>query len=82
MRHISSTPHYTSLYNEALSTRDNTKRYEIEHEMQLIDWERGGDIIPYFYPTIDGYVSRVGGVHKSVTGRPLGGFDFKSMWLS
>jgi peptide/nickel transport system substrate-binding protein len=75
-------PHYVDLYKEALSTVDDAKRYEIEHEMQLIDWQQGGDIIPYFYPTIDGYSSGVGGVHTSVTGWPLGGFDFKSMWLS
>jgi peptide/nickel transport system substrate-binding protein len=75
-------PHYVDLYNEALSTVDNTKRYEIEHQMQLIDWQQGGDIIPYFYPTIDGHSTQVQGVHTSVTGWPLGGFDFKSMWLS
>ena len=61
---------------------DTTARYEIEHEMMLIDWNQNGSIIPYFYPTIDGYTSHVHGVHTSVTGWPLGGYDFKSMWLS
>ena len=74
--------HYLRLYNEALSTVDAAKRYEIEHEMQKIDWDSGGDIIPYFYPTIDGHSTKVNGVHASATGWPLGGFDFKSMWLS
>jgi peptide/nickel transport system substrate-binding protein len=77
-----SDPTFSSLFNQALATTDTSKRYEIEHEMQLIDWQQGGNIIPYFYPTIDGYSSHVGGVHTSVTGWPLGGFDFKSMWLS
>jgi peptide/nickel transport system substrate-binding protein len=74
--------HYLSLYNEALSTVDAAKRYEIEHEMQLVDWNSGGDIVAYFYPTIDGHSPQVQGIHTSVTGWPLGGFDFKSMWLS
>jgi peptide/nickel transport system substrate-binding protein len=75
-------PHYTDLFNQALATVDTTARYEIEHEMMLIDWNQNGSIIPYFYPTIDGYTSHVHGVHTSVTGWPLGGYDFKSMWLS
>ncbi len=73
---------YSSLFNQALATVDQSKRFDIEHEMQVIDWNQGGSIIPYFYPTIDGYSSKVQGVHTSVTGWPLGGFDFKSMWLS
>jgi peptide/nickel transport system substrate-binding protein len=77
-----SDPRFTDLFNQALATTNTGLRYEIEHEMQLIDWQQGGNIIPYFYPTIDGYASDVGGVHPSVTGWPLGGFDFKSMWLS
>ncbi|MST31456.1 peptide ABC transporter substrate-binding protein [Acidimicrobiaceae bacterium USS-CC1] len=77
-----SEPAYTALYNQALATVDQGKRYEIEHEMQRIDWERGGNIIPYFYPTIDGYAGHVNGLHTSVTGWPLGGFDFKAMWVS
>ena len=75
-------PHYVALYNEALSTVDDTKRYAIEHEMQMIDWQSGGQMIPYFYPTIDAYSSKIGGVNTSVTGWPLGGFNFKSLWLS
>ena len=75
-------PHYVALFNQALSTLDDAKRYEIEHEMQLIDWQSGGDIIPYFYPTIDAHSANVGGLNTSVTGWPLGGFDFKSMWIS
>jgi peptide/nickel transport system substrate-binding protein len=75
-------PHYSSLFNQALAATDTKLRDEIEHEMQLIDWNQNGSIIPYFYPTIDGYSGHVKGVHTSVTGWPLGGFDFKSMWLA
>jgi peptide/nickel transport system substrate-binding protein len=77
-----SEPRYTDLFNQALAMTGTRRRYEIEHEMQLIDWQQGGNIIPYFYPAIDVYASHVDGVHTSVTGWPLGGFDFKSMWLS
>ncbi len=75
-------PHYSKLFNQALATVDTAQRYEIEHEMMEIDWNQNGSIIPYFYPTIDGYTNHVHGIHTSVTGWPLGGFDFKSMWLS
>ena len=75
-------PHYSNLFNQALATVDTAQRYEIEHEMMEIDWNQNGSIIPYFYPTIDGYTNNVHGIHTSVTGWPLGGFDFKSMWLS
>ncbi len=77
-----SDPHYSSLFNQALATVDANARYDIEHEMQLIDYNQGGSIIPYFYPTIDGFSKKLHGLHTSVTGWPLGGFDFKSMWLS
>jgi peptide/nickel transport system substrate-binding protein len=73
---------YTGLFNQALATTDIKKRYDLEHEMQVIDWNEGGNIIPYFLPTIDGYRSNVHGIESSVTGWPLGAFNFKSMWLS
>ena len=68
--------------NETISHRSFLIRAGQGAALQLIDWQQGRNIIPYFYPTTDGYTSHVSGVHGSVTGWPLGGFDFKSMWLS
>ena len=43
-----SNPRYTALYRQAIGTLDKTKRYEIEHEMMMIDYTEGGYIIPFF----------------------------------
>ncbi|MST32536.1 twin-arginine translocation signal domain-containing protein [Acidimicrobiaceae bacterium USS-CC1] len=75
-------PHYTSLYNEALRTVDGTKRMDIAHEMQTIDYEQGGYIIPFFAPTIDGYSKKVNGLRASKTGISLNSFGFKQLWFS
>ena len=39
-------PHYTSLYYEANKTQNASVRKEIEYEMQMIDFNQGGYIIP------------------------------------
>ncbi|MHB8505785.1 MAG: ABC transporter substrate-binding protein [Acidimicrobiales bacterium] len=75
-------PHYTALYNRALETVDEAKRREIAYEMQTIDYDQGGYIIPFFAPTIDGYASRVNGLQSSKTGISLNSFDFKQLWFS
>jgi peptide/nickel transport system substrate-binding protein len=75
-------PHYNQLYNEALATVDEAKRTEICHELQQIDYDQGGYIIPLFPPVIDGYAANVQGLVPSKTGLPLNAFGFKQMWLS
>jgi peptide/nickel transport system substrate-binding protein len=72
---------YTNLYNEAVSTLDLSKRTELAHEMQMIDWNYGGYIIPYFPPVIDGYAKNVGGVTPSLTGLSLSNYGFQRFWL-
>lgn len=73
-------PKYNSLYAHAVATTNESTRAGIAHEMQKIDHERGGYIIPYFPPTIDGYGKKVGGVVTSKSGLSLGDFNFKDMW--
>ncbi len=75
-------PHYTKLYSEAVATTDETKRIAIAHEMQLIDYNTGGYIIPFFIPVIDGYDPSVHGLVASRSGISFNNYDFKSMWLS
>ncbi|MHB1884219.1 MAG: ABC transporter substrate-binding protein [Acidimicrobiales bacterium] len=75
-------PHYINLYNQALATVDSSKRSEIAHEMQRIDYDAGGYIIPYFPPLIDGHAKKVQGLAPAKVGRPLFNYDFKSLWLS
>lgn len=75
-------PHYNDLFDQALrtTTASDTRR-SITHEMMAIDYNTGGNCIPYFLPTIDGLSSRVHGVQESVTGIAMGGFDWSNVWM-
>jgi peptide/nickel transport system substrate-binding protein len=73
---------YESLYAQALATLDVAKQTEIAHEMQMIDYNEGGYIIPFFPAVIDGYAPNVNGIVKSKLGASLNSWDFEHMWLS
>ncbi len=73
---------YTSLYNSALSTLDSKKRQEIAREMQVIQYEQGGYIIPVFVPNLCAYANHVHGLTASKTGQPFNGSDFTRAWMS
>lgn len=70
------------LYTAGLATTDKAKQTEIAHEMQLMDYESGGYVIPYFPPVIDGYAANVMGVVASKVGLSFNDFDFKRMWIA
>ena len=73
---------YGKLYKEACSTTDVAKQTEFAHAMQKIDYERGGNIIPFFYPQIDACSPKVGGLGQSVSGMALDNWNFKGFWLN
>jgi peptide/nickel transport system substrate-binding protein len=75
-------PQYIKLYGQALATLDVSKRTQISHEMQMIDYNRGGYIIPLFVPLFDGYASNVHGAVPSRTGSSFNLADFEHMWLA
>jgi peptide/nickel transport system substrate-binding protein len=76
-------PKYTSLAQEALATTDNPgKLQDIVHEMQTIEWNEGGYIVPYYPWIVDGLQPKVHGVLPTRTGFPLNSFAFDSIWLS
>ena len=75
-------PRYNRLYAEGLATLDTGKRTEIAHEMQLIDYNEGGYIIPLFPPVIDGYAPSVHGAVKSKTGISFNYGDLQHMWMA
>jgi peptide/nickel transport system substrate-binding protein len=75
-------PRYNSLYQQARATIDDAKRTEIAHEMQMIESNEGGYIIPFFPPVIDGYSSKVTGVVPSKTGTSFNGWDFEHISVS
>ena len=57
-------------------------RTEIAHEMQMIDYNEGGYIIPFFPPVIDGYLPNVNGILQSKTGSSFNNWDFEHIWKS
>ena len=71
-------PQYIHLYNQATATLDDSLRTELAHEMQMIDYNYGGYIIPYFPPVIDGYSEKLGGVVPGLTGLSLSNYGFQS----
>lgn len=73
---------YSALYNEALKRVGAAARADIVHEMQQIDYDEGGYIIPYFPPVIDGYAASVHGLVPSKVGVSLGNFDFSRVWIA
>jgi peptide/nickel transport system substrate-binding protein len=75
-------PRYIQLYNEANSTLDESKRREICHEMQLIDFTEGGYIIPAYNKIVDLMSTRVNGFPAGAGGGiPLGNCSWETAWL-
>jgi len=72
-----SLPHYVSLYQQANATADPALRRELEHEMQMIDFNEGGYIIPAFIDALDAYSTKITGYAPARVGQPLSDFNFE-----
>jgi peptide/nickel transport system substrate-binding protein len=70
-------PTYTKLYYEANKTLSASLRKQILYEMQVIDFNQGGYIIPCFVDSLDAYTSNLTGYQKGKVGEPLGNFPFE-----
>jgi peptide/nickel transport system substrate-binding protein len=68
---------FNTLYAEAASELNETKRTELIHEMQKIFFDRGSFLIPIYLNTLGGYSDKVAGFTHDLTGDGLGqaGFD-------
>lgn len=75
-------PAYVKLYMQAQATLDPAKRYEVMHQMQRIDFDKGGLIIPYFNDQLDLMRNNVHGFLPSRTGYALGNFMFAEAWMA
>ena len=75
---------FESLYNQALAETDAAKRIQIEHEMQELEYNIGGYIIPFFGDLIDGYAANVKGLKPSKGTLNLDSFGhgFRTIWFS
>jgi peptide/nickel transport system substrate-binding protein len=74
-------PKYISLYHQANATANAATRKQIEHEMQLIDFNEGGYIIPAFIDALDAYSTKIAGYSAARVGQPLSDFDFEHYWF-
>lgn len=74
---------FQELYDQALAETDEDARNEIIREMQMMEYEEGGNIIAYFQNLLDGYGTYV----KGAVARPnLLNFDhfgrgWKNIWI-
>ena len=74
-------PAYVDLYNTALATVDPAKRVEVIREMQTVDFERGGYIIPSHNQIVDLVSQNVRGLTPG-TFFAMGDYDFSKLWLN
>jgi peptide/nickel transport system substrate-binding protein len=75
-------PAYDKLYQQANATADPAKRQEIIHEMQKIDYDEGGYLIPYYGNIVDAFRSTVSGLLPAgKVGLPLGSYNFENASL-
>jgi peptide/nickel transport system substrate-binding protein len=74
---------FESLYNQALASTDPAKRTQIEQEMQQIEYNIGGYIIPCFGGLIDGYSTKVKGLKPSKGTLNLDSFGhgYRTIWF-
>jgi peptide/nickel transport system substrate-binding protein len=69
-------PAYIRLYAQANATLDPSLRKEITWQMQQIDFDQGGYIIPAFIDTLDAYSTTITGYAPSRLGQPLDDYAF------
>jgi peptide/nickel transport system substrate-binding protein len=75
---------FGSLYSQALAATSASSRIEIEHEMQTLEYNYGGYIIPFFGDLIDGYSSKVAGFEPSKGTLNLDSFGhgYRTIWFT
>lgn len=74
---------WNALWVELNKTPAGTSKYkDVIHQMQFIEWDQGGTIIPGFYNNVDGVASNVQGLAVPNTIGPFGGPHFEDGFLS
>ena len=72
-------PTFIKLINQARATVDESQRNQILHEAQMLEYDNGGYIIPYFTNQIDAYSAKLSGFVPPRSGFPLGNYWFKNV---
>jgi peptide/nickel transport system substrate-binding protein len=73
---------YPALYRQALGTLDEKKRCDLIHEMQRMEYERGGHLVWGFANFVDAYNTKVKGLLPTKGQMPLNGFNFEQLWIA
>ncbi len=75
---------FPALYQQALAATDDSKRIELQREMQKLEYDLGGYIIPFFGSLIDGYSPKVAGLSPSKGTLNLAtfGHGYRTIWFA
>jgi peptide/nickel transport system substrate-binding protein len=74
-------PQYLKLYNQAVATLDDGKRAEIEHEMQQIEYDRGGYLLWAWPDQLSVVSNRFAGLETTnETGQPFERYAFSKIY--
>jgi peptide/nickel transport system substrate-binding protein len=74
-------PRFNSLYNQANAAADLSLRREIAGEMQRIEYDEGGYILPVHPPVLDAHAASVKGLQPGRSGLSFNSYDFTGAWL-
>jgi peptide/nickel transport system substrate-binding protein len=74
-------PRYNSLYLQALATGDLSMRREIAGELQRIEYDKGGYIVPVFQPDVDAHATSVHGLMAGGHGQAFNNYTFSGAWI-
>ena len=74
---------YLALYQQALGEPDKTKRCALIHQMQQLEYDQGGYIIPFFNNLVDAYSNKVSGFNASKGTLNLDSFGhgYRTIWF-
>jgi peptide/nickel transport system substrate-binding protein len=76
---------YLSLYHQALAEPDTGKRADIIHQMQKLEYDQGGYIIPMFNNLVDAYNTKVSGFNqgsKATLNLDTFGHGYRTIWFA
>ena len=73
-------PEYNALYARALRTTAESTKRDLVHQMQRIEHDRGGTMIPYYLPSLDASTAKIHGIQPSATGLAPGGLYWADFW--
>jgi peptide/nickel transport system substrate-binding protein len=80
-----SSSNYISLYQQALAEPNAGKRTDIIHQMQKLEYEQGGYIIPMFNNLVDAYSTKVAGFNngsKATLNLDSFGHGYRNIWFA